>query len=241
MSATAETILGQLKVVNDERARRKLAPGLEAKVARLKEYQQRRFSCTYADLLASTRYAAVARFFLDELYGPSDFTHRDEQFGRVVPTLVRLFPREIVETVATLAELHALSESLDTEMASHLADVPVSAGDYIQAWQRTGRALDRQQQITLTLAVADRLDGLTRKPLLRNSLRLMRSPARVAGLGELQSFLETGFDTFRAMSGTKEFVALVGSRERAVATALFAATVTSAAGVSNDQSLASLP
>ena len=241
MSATAETILGQLKVVNEERARRKLVPGLDAKVARLKEYQQRRFSCTYADLLASTRYAPAARFFLEELYGPRDFTHRDEQFAHVVPTLVRLFPREIVETVTTLAELHALSESLDTEMASHLADNPVSADDYIQAWQRTGRAPDRQQQIALTLAVADRLDGLTRKPLLRNSLRLMRSIAHVAGLSELQSFLEAGFDTFRAMNGAKEFVALVGSREQAVAAALFAATVTSGVAAPNDQALASLP
>ena len=241
MSATAETILGQLKIVNDERARRKLVSGLDAKVARLKEYQQRRFSCTYADLLASTRYAAAARFFLEELYGPSDFTHRDEQFARVVPTLVRLFPREIVETVAALAELHAMSESLDTEMASNLADISVGAGDYIQAWQRTGRAPDRQKQIALTLAVADRLDGLTRKPLLRNSLRLMRGPARVAGLGELQGFLEAGFDTFRAMNGAKEFVAIVGSREQAIAAALFSATLTSGAAAPNYQALASLP
>ncbi len=189
MSATIEFILGQLRVVNDERARRKLVPGLDAKVARLKEYQQRRFLCTYADLLVSTRYAATARFFLDELYGPSDFTDRDEQFARVVPTLVRLFPREIVETVAALAELHALSESLDTEMALHLADTCVGAGAYVHAWQRTGRASDRQRQIALTLAVANRLDGLTRKPMLRSSLRLMRGAARVAGLGALQGFL----------------------------------------------------
>lgn len=241
MSANAETILGQLKVVNDERVRRKLVPGLDAKVAGLKEYQQRRFSYTYADLLTSTRYASATRFFLDELYGPSDFSHRDEQFARVVPTLVRLFPREIVETVAILAELHALSESLDTEMALHLVGIAVDAGNYIQTWQRTGRAPDRQKQIALTLAVAHRLDALTRKPLLRNSLRLMRGPARVAGLGELQRFLEAGFDTFRAMNGAKEFVALIELREQAIAAALFAAGLTSGAAAPSDQALANLP
>ncbi len=241
MSSTAETILGQLKVVNDERERRQTVPGLNAKVVDLKDYQQRRFAHTYADLLESARYAAVARFFLDELYGPSDFTHRDAQFARVVPTMVRLFPREIIQTVATLAHLHALSESLDTEMATHLLASPVSATDYIHAWQRTGRAPDRQQQITLTLTVADRLDRLTAMPLLRNSLRLMRGPARAAGLGELQQFLEAGFDTFRAMNGAKEFIALVESREQALAAALFAAPVTHDTSVACARALASLP
>ncbi len=59
----------------------------------------------------------AARFFLDDLYGPEDFTRRDEQFARVVPGLVRLFPQEIVGTVISLGELHALSEQFDTAMA----------------------------------------------------------------------------------------------------------------------------
>jgi len=49
------------------------------------------------------RYGPAAHFFLEELYGPRDFADRDTQFARVVPALVRLFPREIVATVAILA------------------------------------------------------------------------------------------------------------------------------------------
>lgn len=132
MSAMTETILGQLNAVNTERERRMMVPGLNARVVGLKQYQQRRFAHTYAGLLLTTRYAAAVRFFLDELYGPSSFTQRDAQFARVVPALVRLCPREIVETVATLAELHALSESLDTTMVKHLGEIPVNAIDYIR-------------------------------------------------------------------------------------------------------------
>jgi hypothetical protein len=69
--------------------------------------------------------------------------------------------------------------------------------------------------------VAARLDQLTHKPLLRNSLRLMRAPARAAGLAELQQFLEAGFDTFRSMKGAKEFMGIVQTREQALASALF--------------------
>ena len=223
MSIPAATILAQLESVAAERARRAATPGLAARVTALKAYQQRRFSQTYADLLRSPRYGAAAQFFLDELYGPSDFTHRDAQFARVVPALVRLFPIEIIDTVAALAGLHALSESLDTGMALALADDRILAADYLQAWQRTGRPADRQAQISMTVDIAGRLETLTGRVLMRNSLKLMRGPARAAGLGELQQFLETGFDTFRAMRGAAEFIGVVRTREAELAAALFAA------------------
>jgi hypothetical protein len=225
MSADSHAILSRLSVVECERRTRLATPGLEARVAAVKRYQQLRFSHTYADLLKSPRYGPASLFFLDELYGPADFTRRDAQFARMVPALTRLFPDEIVDTVATLSELHALSETLDTRMGQHLDEAQtVSAQSYVLAWQATGRPADRADQIRFTLAVASRLDRLTRKALLRNSLRLMRGPARAAGLADLQRFLELGFDTFRAMKGASEFMSTIDSRERELANALFSAT-----------------
>jgi hypothetical protein len=218
---TAAIILDSLKTVTDERAARAATPGLSLKVNAIKAYQQRRFKQTYADLLSSARYGPAARFFLDELYGPSDFTRRDAQFARVVPALVRLFSHDIVATVATLAELHALSERLDTAMGSHLGGIEVRARDYVCAWQATGRPADRERQIVLTLDVAGQLDRFTRRPLLRNGLRLMRGPAQAAGLIDLQHFLERGFDTFKSMNGASEFVHTVATRERALVAKLF--------------------
>ncbi|HKX41798.1 MAG TPA: hypothetical protein VJO99_11615 [Burkholderiaceae bacterium] len=221
---TNKQILAELAIVDAERRRRAGDVALARRVQVLKAYQQRRFAHTYADLLATARYAPAARFFLDELYGPSDFTRRDAQFARVVPALVRLFPHEIVSTVRTLARLHALSETLDTETARRLpADGSIDAGQYISAWQSTGRADDRERQIVLTLEIASALDSLTRKVLIRNSLRLMRGPARAAGLNELQGFLENGFDTFRSMDGAAEFIRIVDEREHLLAQGLFQA------------------
>jgi hypothetical protein len=224
MAVSPELILEQLRAVDAERQRWAASPELRAKVVALKAFQHQRFSNTYRDLLASPRYAAVARFFLDELYGPKDFSERDAQFARVVPALVRVFPKDVVETVMTLAELHALSEGLDTAVASALNAAKITAADYVQAWQRVGHAALRSKQIDLTLQVAASLDHLTGKPLVRSSLRLMRGPARLAGLSQLQQFLEAGFDTFRALRGAEEFITTVGVRERALASALFAAS-----------------
>ncbi|MEO8155599.1 MAG: hypothetical protein ABI605_21235 [Rhizobacter sp.] len=221
MPATAETILGHLATVAQERAIRAAEPRLLGRVEAIKGYQQRRFSHTYADLLTTPRYAGAARFFLDELYGPGDFSQRDTQFARVVPALVRLFPREVVETVNTLAQLHALSETLDSDMGRHLASLAVDKHAYIAAWQETGRPSEREAQVALTLSVGRSLDELTRKPFLRQTLRMMRGPARAAGLATLQQFLEAGFDTFVAMHGAAEFLALVSAREHQLVAALF--------------------
>ena len=216
-----DDIRNRLRAVEQERATRGSEDGLNAKVRAVKQYQQKRFRHTYADLLDDARYGPACRFFLDELYGPADFSLRDAQFSRVIPSLVRLFPTDIVNTVAMLAELHGLSERLDTVMGQHLTGASVDACGYINAWQATGRRSERDRQIDLTLDVAKSLDSLTGKPLLKNGLRLMRPAARAAGLGELQQFLETGFNTFKAMNGAQDFVATVERRERALGAALF--------------------
>ena len=220
---SAESLLNELRAVDAERALRAADPALDAQVLALKAYQQRRFAHTYADLLTHPRYEAATRFFLNELYGPDDFRQRDAQFARVIPTLTRLFPEEVVETVARLARLHALSERLDTRMAQALGTTDISPDTYAGAWRACGEPASRQQQIELTMAVGESLDRLTRKPLLRQTLRLMRGPAQMAGLGALQNFLECGFDTFRAMRGAGEFLSTVRQREDTLARGLFQA------------------
>jgi hypothetical protein len=216
-------ILSELQAVEAERRRRLAVPGMAQRVEGLKDYQQRRFAKTYPDLLASDRYRAAARFFLDELYGPRDFTGRDRQFAKIVPSLVRLFPGDVVRTVERLARLHALSEQLDTAMS----EVDPGAGStwnataYVQAWSQVGRPEDRRRQIAWTLEVGRSLDHLVGKPLLARTLRLMRGPAQLAGLGELQRFLESGFAAFQGMRGAAGFLRVVAEREERLLEALF--------------------
>ncbi len=221
MTKFDQSILEHLAAVQRERERRAASPDLMAGVQAVKAYQHKRFEETYADLLRSDRYGPAARFFLDELYGPTDFARRDQQFARVVPALVRLFRKEILETVEALASLHALSEALDSEMGAHFASDAAPEHAYRHAWRRTGRADDREQQIRLMLLVGEKLDTLTRKPMLRTSLNMMRVPARAAGLAELQQTLERGFETFRSMRGAAEFLATIGQRESAICLQLF--------------------
>lgn len=222
MNPKGEQILCGLQAVANERALRAADPALQAAVVAVKAFQHRRFEASYADMLAHPRFGRAARFFLDDLYGPMDFTQRDDQFARIVPGLVRLFPADIVNTVASLADLHALSEALDSQMARALGGPSPDARSYGQAWRAVGQPPQRERQIALMLAVGTALDRYTRNPVLRHSLRLMRGPAQIAGVGVLQAFLERGFETFGEMRGATEFLDTIARRERALAAHLFA-------------------
>lgn len=195
--------------------------GLGEAVIRVKAFQHDRFARTYADLITDARYRDVTNFFMDDIYGPGDFSQRDAQFARIVPALVRLFPSEIVQTIAQLAELHALSEQFDTAMGRRLGLLTVDGQKYGEVWRAVGEPMLREKQIDLIVAIGSALDRYTRKAMLRHSLRVMRRPAHAAGLGSLQTFLERGFDTFRAMGGANDFLALISQRERALAAILF--------------------
>jgi hypothetical protein len=237
----AEAIVQPLQQVARERALRQAEPALALRVQALKQYQQQRFRHTYADLLASPRYAAAARFFLDELYGNADYTQRDDQFLRIVPALTRLFPHDLVDTVVELARLHALTEQLDTRMSRHLATPVLDPPAYLAAWQATGEPALREQQIVLTLRVGQDLDRLTRRRMLLTSLRMMRGPARAAGLAQLQQFLEAGFTTFKNMDGAGEFLTLIGRRERDLCAAMFDPAAHAALAGPNPGTLGQLP
>ncbi len=216
MAQPTREIRNHLQQIARLRSARAADPALASRVTSIKQYQHERFRRDYADLLASERYAEAARFFLDDLYGPIDFTDRDAQFGRVVPAMARLLPADVMHTVAQLAELHAVSESLDQEMARLLDGEAADARSYRAAWRAVARQADREHQLQLLISIGTALERHTRSPLLPMTLRLMRGPARAAGLIQLQSFLERGLAAFVSMRGARQFLERIQANERRV-------------------------
>lgn len=202
-------------------------PGLALAVRQIKELQARRFAGTYADLFQSEPYRLAGQFFLEELYSAKDYTGRDAQFARIAGALERIFPKQVVKTAVLLAQLHHLSETLDMAMAQHWlrhAGMPDSAR-YVTAWRDVGRSPDRDLQLASVVNLGRELDRLTRTPGLRLMLKMMRGPANLAGLGALQKFLESGFDTFVAMGkqgkGASYFLETLQTREAKLMVLLF--------------------
>lgn len=206
-------------------------PALGAAVAAVKRLQSHRFAGTYADLLGDGPYRAAAQFFLHELYGDTDYSERDAQFSRIAGALQRLFPRQVMATAVSLAQLHALTERLDHAMGGAWQDSAApdngsaQAARYASAWRTVARRADRRAQLAMVLEIGGELQRLTRAPGLRLMLKMMRGPAVAAGMGALQRFLESGFDTFAAMArqpgGADGFMALIEERESALIDLLF--------------------
>ena len=228
----ASTIRQFVKEVTRRREQCASDPGLTVALRELKLFQARRFANSYQDILGAGPYMAAARFFLDELYGAKDYSERDAQFSRIAGALQRVFPEDVVQTAVALAELHALSEDLDFQMAQiwrapHIENVGNEAKRYVNAWAKVGRRSDRARQVDMVLTVGAELERLTRATGLRLMLKMMRRPAQLAGLGSLQAFLELGFDTFATMSkhpnAATKFLQLIQSRETTLIDVLFRA------------------
>lgn len=206
------------------------SPGLARAISDIKQFQARRFAGTYFDLLHSERYRPAALFFLDELYSEKDYSDRDSQFARIAGTLERVFPQQVIQTAVSLAQLHRLTEELDLAMAqSWMTNVGMpEVARYVSAWRAVDRRPDRTRQLATVLDLGHELDRLTRTLGLRMMLKMMRGPASVAGLGSLQRFLESGFDTFAAMGhkgeGAKYFLDTVRARESGLIERLFDAS-----------------
>lgn len=197
------------------RARLEADAALGDRVRALAAFQARRLAETYADLHRDSRHGAAIDFFLTDLYGPQDLSQRDRQVLAALDRLQRFLPAAALEALAGAFELHLLTLELDADTAAALAAAePLGMKEYAGAYRAAGRAADRARQIALIGEIGQLLDGLARHPGIGLALRLSRAPARAAGYGELQDFLERGYEAFRGMQGAEEFLAAIDVRER---------------------------
>lgn len=193
----------------------------------LQRWQSGRLQRSFTDFLADPRTAPAARFFLDDLYGDRDVTARDRDVERVLPLMRKLLPPHLIETAADAIELACISHALDLRLVEALERAGIKAaglneGSYAAAYRAVGKPRLREHQIRLILRVGTTLDHAVHKPWIPRLLRASRLPARFAGLGELQGFLERGFDAFRALRGADDFLDAIAAREREASRRLFA-------------------
>ncbi len=194
-----------------------------ARLQGLKQWQSRRLAESFRSLREHPHYAAAAEFFLADLYGSEDVSWRDRDVRRVLPTMLRWLPASALTTLADALDLDLLSRRFDLAVAGGLPDGRISVADYARAYREVGDAEGRRKQIELIHLIGRDLERIVRKPFILGVLKLARGPARGAGFGELQAFLERGFAAFRSMGPAHDFLARIEDGETAVMQRLFAA------------------
>jgi len=191
----------------------------------LQNWQRERLARTYADFTQQEHYRAAGEFFLNELYGGLHFRERDQQVERVLPVMVRMLRDDMLLAMAEAFELQSLSLSLDIDMAAQLHVTGWDQMDttrYGDIYRSCGRRADREQQIELIRDLGLELNKLVHHRLVLWMVKTVRGPARAAGFGRLQSFLEQGLNAFRVMGDGTEFIETIWRRESAAMQRLFA-------------------
>ncbi len=205
--------------------------GLAADHVLLATWQCARLGETYADYHEHKRYARALDFFLTDIYGPTDFTQRDADIARVYPIMVKMLSVTAIESLAQALELNALSMSLDRELADVLVgdlDLDVAQGMsaltpemYAHAYRLCDNYDRRIEQIELAVDAATILENAVKKKMIYLTVKVARGPAKAAGFGELQSFLERGLAAFKKMKGSHKFLDALAARERHVLDAIY--------------------
>lgn len=188
-------------------------------------WQRQRLADSFQNLISQERYRAAGDFFLDELYGGLHFRERDQEMERVLPAMVRMLRDDMLKVLAEAFELQALSLELDMGMTAALVGFGwdrLDTGRYGEIYRVCGRSAERERQIELIHRLGLKLNKLVHHRLVLLLIRTLRGPARAAGFGRLQSFLEQGLNAFRIMGDGTEFVETVWRKESEVMLRLFA-------------------
>lgn len=194
-------------------------------LAAVQDWQRERLEKSYHDLTGQQRYRAAGDFFLTQLYGGLHFRERDQEMERVLPVMVRMLRDDMLLVLAESFELQTLSFGFDMEMAAALQQSrwnDLDASSYGALYRTVGRSSDRERQIELIRHLGMKLNSLVHHRLVLLLIRTLRGPARAAGFGLLQSFLEQGLSAFREMGDGTVFVETIWRKEDEVMQRLFA-------------------
>ena len=85
-----------------------------------------------------------------------------------------------------------------------------------------GQPVEREKQIALIRRLGLELNELVHHRLVMFLIRTLRGPARAAGFGLFQSFLEGGLRAFQIMGDGTEFIETIWHNEDRVMQRLFA-------------------
>ncbi|MBJ2128501.1 hypothetical protein JC525_06085 [Alteromonas sp. IB21] len=189
-------------------------------IHQLQQWQCARLLVSHDDLAQQKRYQKAMAFFVEELYGPKDFSQRDADLVRVIPKLAKVLPDKAMNAMDDALSLNALSFDLDMAMAqylqAHFPDESINRDNYALAYRHVGRIEDRTHQIDIISHLGDQLADVIKIRGIGMLISLSRRPAKLAGVLALHEFLQRGFDAFKALGDVQSFIQPVLVREKAI-------------------------
>lgn len=191
-------------------------PARRFKIA-LQQFQSDRLRRDHADLAAEPQYAAIGEFFFNEMYGPRDFTARDDQ-ARRLHQFVHIIPGLTLHDVEPALQLLELSNRLDEIVVQQLialgAPLDFDESLYDHAYHLADNYADRIAQLELVRSALYNVFRTSSKPLMRLALDRTEPLAHVTGMTEIYHFLKAGYHAIQPVRDIYRFVETVYVREK---------------------------
>jgi hypothetical protein len=197
------------------------AADLVVRLRALRAWQTARLANTYRDFRADLRYAPAVEFFVSDLYGPQEYSARDQDLRRAWRYLKRALPGAAMEVLGQAVELDVLTLELDHATVRALAAGAVTDSTYAAAYRAADDRAARTRQIDLIVGIGENLSRIVRRAWLGPLLHAAHAPAHAAGFGALQDFLERGYAAFRHMQDAGRLMRAIAEREADFMHALF--------------------
>jgi hypothetical protein len=196
---------------------------LTESIKKLQTWQTKRLLITHDDLWQSKRFKPAMQFFVDELYGPKDFSQRDIELARVVPTMGKILPLKGLISLEASLRLNCLSLELDIALVQELGSEEISRSSYFDCYRQSDNKPKREEQIQLLENLGLDLAQVVKITGISAILLLSRKPAKLAGVESLHDFLEKGFKSFKKLGEVHDFIDPIINRERELMHSLYAA------------------
>jgi len=182
----------------------------------LQVFQSHRLRRDYRDLSAIPMYEPVGEFFFTELYGPRDFSQRDND-ARRLQHFLHIVPGVHLQDIEELLDLISTTAELDDELTQLLIDrgVPPTFDEsiYEQIYREADNYDERYRQLELIDISLENVFRLSRSHLLGIGLERSGMIARLAGFESGHTFLLNGYRALRNITSIDHFATTIYNRE----------------------------
>jgi hypothetical protein len=190
--------------------------GLIPTIRAVQAWQCKRLLVSHQHMYQQKRFQPAVEFFINELYGPNDFSQRDQDIARIVPKMSKFLPEKALQSLASALHLNTLSFELDFGLANKLVDTEINRESYAKAYVSCDNLNVRQQQIDYIRTLGNDLAEVVKMKGISSLLFISRKPAKMAGVLALHEFLEKGFKAFKNIGNVEDFIIPVVNKEHQI-------------------------
>ncbi|MFT4809619.1 MAG: hypothetical protein ACJAXM_000708 [Arenicella sp.] len=190
--------------------------GLMPSIRAVQAWQCKRLLVSHQEMYQQKRFKPAVEFFINELYGPNDFSQRDQDIARIVPKMSKFLPEKALQSLASALHLNTLSFELDFDLAQKLMGVDINRDSYAKAYVSCDNLTTRQQQIDYIRTLGNDLADVVKMKGISSLLFISRKPAKMAGVLALHEFLDKGFKSFKNLGNVEDFITPVVNKEHEI-------------------------